>query len=396
MRTARRFERVSSVPLPSLRAPFDRRHADPAPLDGADVSFWYNARAAIYQAASRLALDPGDRILVPAYTCGAEVSALLRAGLEPDYYRHHPDLTPDLDHLDLLCRKPARALYVTHYFGFPQPMDALLAFARDRNLISIEDCAHALYSIDELGRQLGTRADAGVFSLVKSLPLPDGGALVVNRPARPAASPPRRPELLAVAGPSRHLLEQRLALRHPVIAETLKRRVADPLVAQLKARRRGTVAPARDSDARAVSEAASHAELHPGRVDWGISRLALHLFRRSPHADIAERRRRNFSVLAEGIGDAGRVSPLLGALPAGCCPWLFPLVVEDIASLERHLADRGVGSIRTWSLFHDAVPMQEFAFESRLKRSVLSLPVHQDLGEPDMLRIAEAVSQWSG
>ena len=159
------LKRVSAGPLPSWRSPLGSPGPDPAPLDQGDVSFWYNGRAAIYQGVRCLGLRPGDRILVPAYTCGAEVSALLAAKLELDYYRQRPDLAPDLDHLDQLCRRPARALYVIHYFGRSQPLDSLLAFARERELLVIEDCAHALYSAEKTGTPLGTRGEISVFSL---------------------------------------------------------------------------------------------------------------------------------------------------------------------------------------------------------------------------------------
>src|SRR6185295_8963011 len=54
------------------------------------------------------------------------------------------------------------------------------------------DCAHALYS--RLGdRSLGTFGDIAIFSPWKSLPLPDGGLLVLNRPDLQATAPLARP-----------------------------------------------------------------------------------------------------------------------------------------------------------------------------------------------------------
>jgi len=39
--------------------------------------------------------------------------------------------------------KNTKAIMIYHQYGFPQDMDRLIKFAKDRNLIIIEDCAHA-------------------------------------------------------------------------------------------------------------------------------------------------------------------------------------------------------------------------------------------------------------
>lgn len=77
--------------------------------------------------------------------------------------------------------KRTRAVLCTHYFGFPQALKALRALCDEHSVYLIEDCAHALFSCSGDG-YLGTWGDASVFSLRKTLPVPNGGALVLNRP----------------------------------------------------------------------------------------------------------------------------------------------------------------------------------------------------------------------
>ena len=81
---------------------------------GGALSIWHSARTALWQGVHAVGLAPGDRVLVPAYCCGAELSTLLAAGLRLDYYCVRRDLTPDLEHLAQLCRSPARGLLVIH------------------------------------------------------------------------------------------------------------------------------------------------------------------------------------------------------------------------------------------------------------------------------------------
>ena len=70
-----------------------------------------------------------------------------------------------------------RALYIIHPFGWPQQLTEIDAWRRARALLLVEDCALSLFSRLADGSPIGTKGDASVFSLPKSLPMPDGGAI---------------------------------------------------------------------------------------------------------------------------------------------------------------------------------------------------------------------------
>src|SRR3989338_3101572 len=59
-----------------------------------------------------------------------------------------------------------KVILVYHQYGFPQDMVKIMALAQAKNLIVIEDCAHALYSYYQ-GKRLGTIGDFAVFSFSK-------------------------------------------------------------------------------------------------------------------------------------------------------------------------------------------------------------------------------------
>lgn len=60
----------------------------------------------------------------------------------------------------------ARAIIIYHQYGFPQDMDRLLPFARERDLVVIEDCAHAPASAYK-GKQLGDFGRFAIYSFSK-------------------------------------------------------------------------------------------------------------------------------------------------------------------------------------------------------------------------------------
>ena len=59
-----------------------------------------------------------------------------------------------------------KVILVYHQYGYPQDMDKILEFAREKNLIVIEDCAHAIDSYYK-GRLLGSMGDFAIYSFSK-------------------------------------------------------------------------------------------------------------------------------------------------------------------------------------------------------------------------------------
>lgn len=365
----------------------------PFPVNTETVVLCYNGRAAIWQGAQVIGLKEGDRVLAPAYCCGSEVAALLKAGLKIEFYSVQPDLSPNFDSLRALCRKRAQAFLVTHYFGFPQPMDSILEFAMEHGLLVIEDNAHGLYSRDQYGRHLGSMGAIGIFSFRKTLPLPDGGAFVVDRAGSLGRASPesRSPGILSVAGSVKGLLEQAAGSRFPIATRYVKSLALDPFTRLLK-RAAGMREPTKDSD---VSRAMAPADLEAEHVTWRMSRGARFLLRSMDHTAIPDRRRRNFQGLLDQFEGGPRVVPLFTRLPRGCCPMCFPVRAESPADLQRFLNAHGIQGKSFWPFFHHILPIADFPFESLLKRSVLVLPVHQDLGSEEIAYMGGLLNEWN-
>ena len=106
-----------------------------------------NTRAAIFKACGLLSLGQGDEILAPAYNCGSEIDPLLRSGATVSLYRVDRNTNIDLADIERRITGRTKAIYVTHYFGFPQPqIMALKALCERGGIFLIEDCALALFS----------------------------------------------------------------------------------------------------------------------------------------------------------------------------------------------------------------------------------------------------------
>lgn len=145
-----------------------------------------NGTDALQIALMALGLEPGDQVLVPAFTyvATAEVIALLH--LVPVMYDVNPRTfntdSTSFEHIEDLITEKTRAIVPVHLFGQCSDMDTVLYIAEKYHLKVVEDCAQALGS-DFKGIKAGCLGDIGCTSFFPTKNLGgmgDGGALFTN------------------------------------------------------------------------------------------------------------------------------------------------------------------------------------------------------------------------
>jgi dTDP-4-amino-4,6-dideoxygalactose transaminase len=137
--------------------------------------------AAIHVAIAALNLEPGDEVLTTSITDMGAITPLLFQGLIPVFADVDPT-TGNVTARSLAKRFSPRtkAIIVTHLFGNPCNMTAIMAYARSRGVPVIEDCAQAFLA-EHRGQKLGTFGDLGCFSLQQGKHITTGeGGLVVS------------------------------------------------------------------------------------------------------------------------------------------------------------------------------------------------------------------------
>lgn len=150
--------------------------------------FFSLGRHALVEALRAAGLRAGDKVLLPEFICRDLLASLHAVGADVVWYPVAADLRPAGSSATW---PQASVVLAVNYFGFAQPLEPFFAYAARTGAVLIEDNAHGFLSRDESGGWLGTRGDAGIFSLRKSLPLPDGAVLVVGdeQMARKLADP---------------------------------------------------------------------------------------------------------------------------------------------------------------------------------------------------------------
>jgi len=304
------------------------------------------------------------------------VRAAADAGFPPRFYQVNKDLNVDVDDLANGLRDEPGPVLLIHYFGFPQRSTfSVVALCRQRGVPLVEDCSHAFLSrLEE--RELGTFGQAATFSLYKTLGTSDGGALRVEQS-----------ELSDLTG---HQFSLQPTKARPTIAwhAGRRKRRAKTIFAQNGRNRKEELA-------RRFGDRVVTARRRIFEGEWiygrGISRLSLAMIQRLDTGRVVERRRRNYLQLDSMLCGVRNYRPVLSALPAETCPLYLPIFVRHRTEVLVRLQAALVETFIFGMFSHPAMDTERFPDSRVLREEILCLPVHQDLEEFDLRRMALAL-----
>lgn len=378
------FPYISGRPSFHLRDVFSTndRQESVFPLYQKRCYFFFSARYALASGVEALGISTDDTVLLPSYNCGVEIDPILRLGIRPVFYKIGKDLLVDLDDLLNKITSRVKAILVTHFLGFPQPIDQIKKICVERNLFLIEDCAHAFLSANN-EHHLGSYGDIAIFSLLKTLPVPNGGVLILNNDSLSCRTQSVKPSLFSTFFYAAELLKYKTWGTNRSIKVNLIKFLYDGSHISLSFIR--------------FLLAGLRKYIHPKGLylvqpdsyffvedlcSWGISRLSRKIINGTDFENIKAIRRKNFEYLLNHFLKNGRGTLPFHELPPGVCPLFFPIILESAEQREmlyRTLKGRGVVTHPWWDRFHPGVPWDEFPDAVYLKKRLFGLPIHQDL-----------------
>ncbi len=303
------------------------------------VRYFSFGRHALTEALRVAGIASGDSVLLPEFLCRDVLASLDAVGATPCWYPVGEDLKPGCGSDNWPA---ARVVVAVDYFGFPQSLASFRTYAARTGALIIEDNAHGFLSRDGNGEWLGTRADLGIFSLRKTLPLADGAALLAMRPDLVGRLMPQDPAAGKGYAPS--AARKARVRRAPVLGPTAVA-VMTALVRAQRLMCTGHAIPPPDAAAETVIP-------HPPAPHDG---LAAALAAVDPQREID--RRRELYRTVERIARELDIEPLFPELPPLVAPYGFPFRADPgpaLRSLQRWASRRGLDLIR-WPDLPDAI-----------------------------------------
>jgi dTDP-4-amino-4,6-dideoxygalactose transaminase len=309
-----------------------------------------------------LGIGPGHEVICPSFTFASSANAVLRVGARP-VFGEIDERTLGLDPEDVERRLSPRtaALLPVHYAGVAPDMAGLLEIARRRSLRVVEDAAQGI-AARWRGRALGTLGDAGCLSFheTKNLSCGEGGALLVSDPDLA-----KRAEIAREKGTNRAAFFRGEVDKYTWVAEGSSYVLSDVLAAILEAQ-------LDKLDAIQARRAEVVARYRAGLADWA-ARAGVRLPVELPE------RETNHHVFYLLYPDAARRDRALKALRGGGVMASFHYVPLHSAPQGRRLgAD------------------YELPVTERVAATLLRLPLHARLADPDVDRVIDAVRRAEG
>ena len=299
-----------------------------------DKSSWYfqNARSAL---SAYLRSSSHHNLWLPAYACKTlEVGHPFKTfPLEENSLQ--PNITFLQDNIG-----PNDAVLAVDYWGFRQSPQ-FFNYVRERTDVSwIQDCSQSLMPEYAWG-------DVQLFSPRKTLGVPGGGFLIAKKNSKLAIMRNRSMKPI-------HFFPAPDLIRSLDYAD-----FALPIASKLNQRR----------------EMNQKINLNYG------PRKTISILKSIEIAELAAKRLKNFQVLFERLGQFSllKQSALIGAAPLG-----FPVIVENRDSKLEFLSKRGIYCAVHWREIID----NNAEYESKLSRSVITLPTDHRLDLDDMEYIA--------
>ncbi len=316
---------------------------------------------ALEMAALLLDIEPGDEVIVPAFTFPSVVNAFVLRGATPVFADIRPD-TMNLDEslLPGLVTPATKAVVPVHYAGVGCEMDEISAIASRHGIAIVEDNAHGLFGRYR-GKPLGSFGclAAQSFHETKNFSCGEGGALLINDP---------------------ELLER---------AEII--------------REKGT-----DRKRFFRGEVDKYTWVDVGSSYLPSDILAAILYAQFEAKDaIQAKRRRIWTAYLDGLADWARECGVqLPAVPPHCeqTYHIFFLVIPDRytrTALIEHLKARQILSVFHYMPLHLSVMGRRFGgfdgqcpVTERVSDRLVRLPLYSGLSESDQRRVISAIQEF--
>ena len=137
---------------------------------------------ALEMAALLTQIQPGDEVIMPAYTFVSTADAFVMRGAVPVFVDIRPDtMNIDENLIEAAITEKTKAIAPVHYAGVSCEMDKIMEIAEKYHLYVVEDAAQGIMSSYK-GKALGTIGDFGCFSFheTKNFSMGEGGALLIR------------------------------------------------------------------------------------------------------------------------------------------------------------------------------------------------------------------------
>lgn len=314
-------------------------------------------------------IDKKGEVLIPAYSPQGVISPLKKIGIGYRFYDINPDFSLKFDELRRKITDRTIAILIIHNFGFPQDIKTAKELCEKNTLWLIEDCAQGFLSRYEDGKLLGDYGDLSIFSLTKTLKIPDGAVLSVL---------PSISNSNSING--------------------INFDINPNLMSRLYQTLRNKAIQSESHFGKSLFYKVSYHLLNSFLVSpYPMSDYAISKLENIDFESIIKKRRENFKIYLDFIddfgisGDNGVFIPF-PKLKKGVCPFGFPLLVERRDKIFKRLKEGGIYSLKSkgWNFISEE-EANEFPSSWKIINQIIVLPASQETNQETIKKACKII-----
>jgi perosamine synthetase len=164
------------------RLAYIHRIADWLQTKPSQIELYWKGRVGLYAILKAFGIKKNDEVILPAFTCVVVPNAVIYCGAKPVYVDiDATTLNTTLALLKSMVTPKTKVIIIQNTFGLSNQVEEIVAFAKENNILTIEDCTHG-FGGDYDGKPNGSYCDAAFYSTQWNKPFSTGisGFAVMN------------------------------------------------------------------------------------------------------------------------------------------------------------------------------------------------------------------------
>lgn len=149
------------------------------------IQLYWKGRVGLYAILKAFGITDNDEVILPAFTCVVVPNAIIYCGAKPVYVDiNSSTLNTSLHYIKEKITDKTKVIIVQNTFGLSNEVKEIVAYAKERNILTIEDCTHGFGGEYE-GKPNGSYCDAAFYSTQWNKPFSTGigGFAVMHNPS---------------------------------------------------------------------------------------------------------------------------------------------------------------------------------------------------------------------
>lgn len=166
------------------RHAYINRIADWLNVQSTQIELYWKGRVGLYAILKSFGIKENDEVVLQAFTCVVVPNAIIYCNAKPIYVDIDSNtLNTSLNKIKEKVSDKTHVIIIQNTFGLSNEVKEIVAFAKENNILTIEDCTHG-FGGDYDDKPNGSYCDAAFYSTQWNKPFSTGigGFAVMNNP----------------------------------------------------------------------------------------------------------------------------------------------------------------------------------------------------------------------